>query len=204
MDSTRKELSPYSEQRVVLLPPEDSTPNWRRVEMSVDAPNLRDYWHVVRKHKWKIVACFLTAIFVTAVVIFSMTPIYTATTTLVIERKDPQVVNIKHVLADGVNGHRVNIILWLIRHNNPRGFPQYGFNIGGRELLFRFNVDGLRVAAKDRHTDGGCRHSHRGFAEDLARLVDHFHFFFSITAVNKNVDVRNAIERYLMREFLHR
>src|SRR5215472_4591314 len=100
MDSTRKELSPYSEQRVVLLPPEDSTPNWRRVEMSVDAPNLRDYWQVVRKHKWKIVACFLTAIFVTAVVIFSMTPIYTATTTLVIERKDPQVVNIKQVLSE--------------------------------------------------------------------------------------------------------
>jgi hypothetical protein len=51
MDSTRKELSPYSEQRVVLLSPEDSTPNWRRVEMSADAPNLRDYWQVVRNRR---------------------------------------------------------------------------------------------------------------------------------------------------------
>ena len=102
MDSTRKELSPYSEQRVVLLPAEDSTPNWRRVEMSVDAPNLRDYWQVVRKHIWKIIACFFTGILVSVVVIFSMTPIYTASATLLIERKGPQVVDIKQVLSESV------------------------------------------------------------------------------------------------------
>src|SRR5215472_9118407 len=100
MDSMRKELSPYSEERVVLLPAKDSTPNWRHVEMSVDAPNLRDYWQVVRKHKWKIFACFFTGILVSVVVTFSMTPIYTANTTLVIDRKDPQVVNIKQVLSE--------------------------------------------------------------------------------------------------------
>jgi polysaccharide biosynthesis transport protein len=97
-----KELSPSPPQRVILLEPEDGRSNPRHVEMAGDAPNLRDYWQVIRKHKWRIIACFLTAIFVTGVIIFSMTPIYTASATLLIERKGPQVVDIKQVLSESV------------------------------------------------------------------------------------------------------
>ena len=68
--------------------------------MGGDAPNLRDYWQVVTKHKWKILACFVAAIMITAIIVFSTTPIYTATATLLIERTDPQVVNIKQVLSE--------------------------------------------------------------------------------------------------------
>ena len=95
-----KELSPYSQQRVVPFEPEDPLSNGRHVEMGGDAPNLRDYWQVVAKHKWKIIACFVAAVIVTAISVFSMTPIYTATATLLIERTDPQVVNIKQVLSE--------------------------------------------------------------------------------------------------------
>jgi hypothetical protein len=35
MDPNMKELSPYSRERVVLLEPEDSLSNWRRVETGV-------------------------------------------------------------------------------------------------------------------------------------------------------------------------
>lgn len=69
-------------------------------ELSGDAPNLRDYWQVARKHRWKILACFGAAVVLSAVIVFSMTPIYVARTTLLIERKDPQVVNIKQVLSE--------------------------------------------------------------------------------------------------------
>jgi polysaccharide biosynthesis transport protein len=96
-----KELSPYS-QPAVTLEPEDASSSRRHVEIGGDAPNLRDYWQVARKHQWKILACFGAAVVISAVIVFSMTPIYTARTTLLIERKDPQVVNIKQVLSEPV------------------------------------------------------------------------------------------------------
>jgi polysaccharide biosynthesis transport protein len=65
-----------------------------------EAPSLRDYWQVVTKHKWKIVGCFLAAVGITALILFSTTPIYTAKATLLIERTEPQVVNIKQVLSE--------------------------------------------------------------------------------------------------------
>jgi polysaccharide biosynthesis transport protein len=65
-----------------------------------EAPNLRNYWQVVTKHKWKIVGCFLAAVGITALIVFSTTPIYTAKATLFIERTEPQVVNIKQVLSE--------------------------------------------------------------------------------------------------------
>jgi len=99
-----KELSPYSQQRVVPFEPQDPLSNGHHVEMGGDAPNLRDYWQVVAKHKWKIIACFAAAVMVTAIIVFSMTPIYTAKATLLIERKEPQVVNIKQVLSESAEG----------------------------------------------------------------------------------------------------
>src|SRR5919109_2805418 len=104
MDPNTKELSPYSEQRVVLLTREDSVANSRRIEMSADAPNLRDYWQVARKHQWKILACFLFAVAISAVINLSTAPVYTARTSLLIERKEPQVVNIQQVLSESPDG----------------------------------------------------------------------------------------------------
>jgi polysaccharide biosynthesis transport protein len=108
MDPNMKELSPYSGDRVVLLEPVDSRSNWRRVEMSADAPNLRDYWQVARKHQWKILACFVFAVVMSALITFSMTPIYTARATLVIERKEPQVVNIQQVISESPDGEDIS------------------------------------------------------------------------------------------------
>jgi polysaccharide biosynthesis transport protein len=99
-----KELSPHSQQRVVLVDPEDSPSNWRRADMGADGPNLRDYWQVARKHQWKILACFLFAVVMSAVITFSTAPIYTARVTLLIERKEPQVVNIQQVVSESPDG----------------------------------------------------------------------------------------------------
>jgi capsular exopolysaccharide synthesis family protein len=99
-----KEISPYSRQSTisVLGDPEGPLSNGRFVQEAGDAPNLRDYWHIARKHQWKILACFGAAVVISAFIVFSMTPIYTARTTVLIERKDPQVVNIKQVLSESV------------------------------------------------------------------------------------------------------
>ena len=93
------ELSPSPQQHVVYQP-QDASSSGHHLETGGDAPNLRDYWQVARKHQWKILACFGIAVVLSAFIVFSMTPIYTATSTLLIERKDPQVVNIKQVLSE--------------------------------------------------------------------------------------------------------
>jgi succinoglycan biosynthesis transport protein ExoP len=97
-----KEISPYSRQGTlpVFADPENALSNGRFVQETVEAPNLRDYWQVVTKHKWKILACFVAAVMLTGIAVFSMTPIYTAKATLLIERTPPQVVNIKQVLSE--------------------------------------------------------------------------------------------------------
>ena len=61
---------------------------------------LQDYWRVIRKHLWLILSCFFGTVLATILVIFMMTPIYTATTTLLIERKAPQVLDIREVLSE--------------------------------------------------------------------------------------------------------
>lgn len=94
------EISPYRSNRTIVLDEQDVVSGARVV--NDEAPNLRDYWYVVRKHKWKIATCFLFAVCSTAILAFSMTPIFTAKATLVIERKSPQVVNIQQVLSESV------------------------------------------------------------------------------------------------------
>jgi polysaccharide biosynthesis transport protein len=97
-----KEISPYSRQGALPVFAEQESPlsNARFVQEAGEAPNLRDYWQVVTRHKWKILACFVTAVMVAGITVFSMTPIYTAKATLLIERTQPQVVNIKEVLSE--------------------------------------------------------------------------------------------------------
>src|SRR5215831_6502099 len=45
--------------------------------------------------------------------------------------------DVSRVLANGVDGHRIDIILRLIGDNYSRGFTQDRFGIRGGELFFR-------------------------------------------------------------------
>ena len=65
-----------------------------------DEVTLHDYGRVVRKHLWLIAACCFGTILVTALVVLMTFPIYTAETTLLIERQAPQVLNIREFLAE--------------------------------------------------------------------------------------------------------
>lgn len=65
-----------------------------------EAAGLRDYWRVIKKHRWTIAGFLFVAVISAAIFIFATTPLYTAKTTLMIERKDPQVVNIQQVLSE--------------------------------------------------------------------------------------------------------
>lgn len=61
--------------------------------------NLRDYWRVIQKRRWTIIAfCFIVLI-TTAVATFTMKPIYRATVTLQINKENPQIVDFKEIFA---------------------------------------------------------------------------------------------------------
>jgi capsular exopolysaccharide synthesis family protein len=97
-----KDASPHGRQPVVLLEPEGALSNRRQTDADItgDTPNLRDYWRILRKHQWKIAACLAATMAVTAVIVFSMTRIYVARATLMIERKGPHVVKIQQVAEE--------------------------------------------------------------------------------------------------------
>ena len=61
--------------------------------------NLRDYWKVIRKRQWTIIAFFLIVVVTTAVGTFTMRPTYRGTTTIQINKENPQIVDFKEIFA---------------------------------------------------------------------------------------------------------
>ncbi len=53
--------------------------------------NIADYWQVIQKRKWVIIASFLTFFTIVAIYTFRMVPIYRATAVILIERQRPKV-----------------------------------------------------------------------------------------------------------------
>lgn len=65
-------------------------------EQQVD---LRQYLQVIQKHLWIIITVFIVLVTTVAILTFRMVPIYQATTTILIDKENPAVVNIKEVMA---------------------------------------------------------------------------------------------------------
>ncbi|MDP2968693.1 MAG: Wzz/FepE/Etk N-terminal domain-containing protein, partial [Deltaproteobacteria bacterium] len=84
-----------SEERYQLPPPRYS-PSAFPEEKEV---NLRDYWKVIQKRRWTIIAFFLIVLVTTAVATFTMKPIYRGTTTVQINKENPQIVDFKEIFA---------------------------------------------------------------------------------------------------------
>jgi capsular exopolysaccharide synthesis family protein len=61
--------------------------------------HLRDYWRVIQKRRWTVIAFFLIVLITTAVASFAMKPIYRSTTTLQINKENPQIVDFKEIFA---------------------------------------------------------------------------------------------------------
>ncbi|NIS68275.1 MAG: hypothetical protein GTO12_04775, partial [Proteobacteria bacterium] len=61
--------------------------------------NLRDYWKVIKKRRWTIIALFLIVVITTAVMTFTMRPIYRATATIQINKENPQIVDFQEIFA---------------------------------------------------------------------------------------------------------
>lgn len=73
----------------------------KHIEQQVD---LRDYLHVIKKRRWTIIAVFAVTVITVAVHAFTATPIYEATTRLIIDKENPNVVSIQEVMAFDTSG----------------------------------------------------------------------------------------------------
>ena len=61
--------------------------------------HLRDYWKVIRKRLWMVMAIALIAVVIAAVKAFTTKPLYRGTTTLQINIENPQIVDFKEIFT---------------------------------------------------------------------------------------------------------
>ena len=72
---------PYSEQGT-SSPSDFNTPD------SDEVIDLSYYWSLIRRHLWKVISLSAICTVIAALVVLVMTPVYTATSTLLIESKE--------------------------------------------------------------------------------------------------------------------
>ena len=72
--------------------------------MNVDdrSSPLRDYWQTIKRHCWLILVCGFILTAGALLYTFTRTPLYTAQTVILIERKPPQVLKEKDALSESV------------------------------------------------------------------------------------------------------
>src|ERR1700722_15141667 len=63
-------------------------------------PSLKEYWNVVRKHRWMLVTTSVAAAVLALVWFMTRTPMYRASATIMIQPQAPQVLDMQALLAD--------------------------------------------------------------------------------------------------------
>jgi len=66
--------------------------------------DLRDYLRVILNRRWTVITVFAVIVVTVAIHAFTATPIYQATTRIVIEKENPKVVSIEEVMAVDASG----------------------------------------------------------------------------------------------------
>jgi succinoglycan biosynthesis transport protein ExoP len=66
--------------------------------------HLRDYLRVIQKHRWTVITVFAIIVITVVIHAFTATPIYEATTRLIIDKENPNVVSIQEVMAFDASG----------------------------------------------------------------------------------------------------
>jgi polysaccharide biosynthesis transport protein len=61
--------------------------------------HLSDYWKVIMKRRWIIIALFLIVLITTAIWTFTMKPVYRGTMSIQINRENPQMVDFKEIFS---------------------------------------------------------------------------------------------------------
>ena len=73
----------------------------QETEQQID---IRDYLRVIMKRKWTVIAFFAIIVITVAIHTFTATPVYEASTRLIIDKENPNVVSIQEVMAINASG----------------------------------------------------------------------------------------------------
>ena len=68
-------------------------------KMEITDTHLRDYWELILKQRWTVATVSLVTAVTVAILTFSATPVYKATTIIKIDKETPKVVNYEDVLS---------------------------------------------------------------------------------------------------------
>ena len=85
-----------NDQNYQILPPSGYSYSPPQEEKEV---HLRDYWRVIRKRQWTVIAFFLIVLITTAIATYTMKPIYRGTVTIQIDRENPSFVDFKEIFS---------------------------------------------------------------------------------------------------------
>jgi len=85
-----------NDQNYQVLPPSGYSYSSPPEEKEV---HLRDYWRVIRKRQWTVIAFFLIVLITTAIATYTMKPIYRGTVTIQIDRENPSFVDFKEIFS---------------------------------------------------------------------------------------------------------
>ncbi len=160
---------------------------------SVETIDLMHYWRVFRRHLSKILALTIVATAIAVLVVMSMTPVYKATTTLLIEAEEAKIVSIEEVYGIGGQSSeyfqtqfeilksrelakRVAIQLDLV--NNPEFNPAHPANAKS------FSLKEMILGESEPPTE----------AEILAATVDNFWAAVSVSPLRKTQLVKVSVE----------
>ena len=105
------------------------------------------------------------------------------------------------VFADRFDRGGIAASFALIEHRNAGRFTQDIAGFVGRNRLFEFEVDGFRVAHKDRHAHGGAGDLDL-WIEDLLGFGQHLPLFLGVAVFHEHIDVRDDVEGDLLGELL--
>lgn len=109
--------------------------------------DIRDYLHVILKRKWTIATFFIIVVLTVAVYSFTATPSYRATTRIVIETENPNLVSIQEVLSvDATRSDYYQTQYKIIESRNV-----------AREVIRRLKLDQHPEFASVTGEDGGMR-----------------------------------------------
>ncbi|MBF0120286.1 MAG: hypothetical protein HQK79_15730, partial [Desulfobacterales bacterium] len=61
--------------------------------------DIRDYLRIILKHKWTILSIFTIVVVTTIIYSYTAIPLYQASTRIIIEKENPNVVSIQEVMA---------------------------------------------------------------------------------------------------------
>ena len=99
-------------------------------------------------------------------------------------------------------GHGIDVRTGVVHDRDAGGSLEGRARLIGRNRLGKLDVHALGMATQHGNAYGGRCHLDVGVAKDLRGLDDHLPLFLGVRVVHEDVDMRNDVERDLVRKRL--